>query len=261
MFWFDTHAHLFNDPLYSEIEGYLELARQAGVTGMVTVGTDLASSRTCLQLAERHPEIWAAVGIHPNECAKAGPDDWNRICDLLEHPRVVALGETGLDRYWDDAPFELQQQYFQRHLDMSQQTGLPFIVHMRECEEEIVRQLRQQSETGMLNGVMHSFTGTEETAQLCQQWGMYISFAGMATYKNAGDIRQVAKNIAADRILVETDCPYLTPHPHRGQRPNHPAMVIHTGQCLAQERGVSFPDFARQTSENARRLFQISCDQ
>lgn len=257
MHWFDTHAHLFNQPLLGEIDHYLQLARQAGVTGILTVGTDLESSLTCIQLAEQHEGVWAAVGIHPNECAKANSQDWEQVSKLIDHPKVVALGETGLDKYWDDAPFDLQQDYFQRHLDLSRSSGLPFIVHMRECEAEIVQQLQENAEQGSLNGVMHSFTGCQETANLCQQWGMYISFAGMATYKNAEDIRVVSESIQEDRILVETDCPYLTPHPHRGQRPNHPGMVIHTGQCLAERRGVSFPDFARQTTENAKRLFGL----
>lgn len=258
MQWFDTHAHLFYPPLIDQLDEFLELARQAGVTGMLCVGTDLASSRQSVELAHRYPQIWAAVGIHPNECAKAETSDWEAIVNLSRDPRVVALGETGLDRHWDDAPFDLQQEYFQRHLDFSRESGLPFIVHMRDCESDIVAQLERQAATGALHGVMHSFTGTPETAEKCQQWGMYISFAGMATYKNAADIRQVSKLVRADRILVETDAPYLTPHPHRGQRPNHSAMVIHTGQCLAEERGLAFPDFARQTTENAQRLFNLS---
>jgi len=257
MHWFDTHAHIANQPLLGELDSYLAKATQASVVGMVAVGTDLASSRQCAQLAANYPNVWASVGIHPNESAKAGSEDWQQICELAAQPRVVALGETGLDKHWDDSPFELQQEYFQRHIDLSRSTGLPFIVHMRDCEEETVEQLRDNAKDGPLNGVMHSFTASSKTAELCQQWGMYISFAGMATYKNASEIRDVASEIRSDRILVETDCPYLTPHPYRGQRPNHPALVIHTGQCLATQRNVSFPEFARQTTENAYRLFKI----
>lgn len=253
MYWFDTHAHLFNSPLSDNLSDYLQQATEAGVRQILTVGTDLESSRHCVAMAHQHPQIFAAVGIHPNECAKAKDGDWEKICQMLSDPRVVALGETGLDRYWDDAPLELQQDYFQRHLDQSRSSGLPFIVHMRDCEADIVQQLSREASNGPLNGVMHSFTGSLQTARQCQDWGMYISFAGMVTFKNAAEIREVAREVRSDRILIETDCPYLTPHPHRGQRPNHPAMVIHTGQCVAECRGDSLPDFARQTTENACR--------
>lgn len=260
MFWFDTHAHLSYDAFADNLPHYLELAKQAGVVGMLAVGTDVPSSIRCAELALRHPQIWASVGIHPNECAKAGNSDWDSIVDLARQEKVVAIGETGLDKHWDDAPFELQQEFFQRHLDLSRQTGLPFIVHMRDCEAETVEQLKREYQRGTLRGVMHSFCGSVATANLCQQWGMHISFAGMATYKNANDIRQVALSVQADRILVETDAPYLTPHPLRGERPNHPALVIHTGQCLASHRGVPFPEFARQTTANACQLFGINAN-
>ncbi len=255
MEWFDTHAHLAYADLCPDLPKYLELASQAGVTRMIAVGTDLNSSRACLELAESYPNVWASVGIHPNESAKAGPGDWEKICELAAHPRVVALGETGLDLYWDDAPLAIQQDNFRRHLEHSLTTGLPVIIHSRDCDAEIVSALREFASHAPLAGVMHSFTGAWETAAACLELGLYISFAGMSTYKNAEAIRAVAVQVPADRILVETDCPFLTPHPHRGQRPNHPALVVHTGRCLAAVRQVSERIFAAETTANARRLF------
>ncbi len=177
---------------------------------------------------------------------------------LVKHPRVRAIGETGLDNYWKEAPLDLQQDYFARHLQLSRQTGHPFIVHMRESSEEILVMLREEAKRGPLHGVMHSFTGDWQLAQTCLDLGMYLSFAGMVTFKNGADLRAVAKRVPADRILVETDCPYLSPEPFRGKRPNEPARVQFTAKLLAETRGVPYAEFCKQTTENARRLFGIT---
>jgi TatD DNase family protein len=166
----------------------------------------------------------------------------------------VALGETGLDRYWDRAPFDLQQEYFDRHLRLSQQRGLPFIVHTRESDADVLAMLREARARGPLAGVMHSFTGAAQTAAECVELGLYISFAGMVTFKKSDALRAVAASVPAERILVETDSPYLSPHPLRGRR-NEPANVAHTAACLAEVRGQSLPNFSAQTTLNARRLF------
>ena len=175
---------------------------------------------------------------------------------MSSRPRVVALGETGLDRYWDYTPLDVQQDYFDRHLRLSQQTGLPFIVHTRESDADVLAMLREARLRGPLTGVMHSFTGSSETAAECLELGMYISFAGMATFKKSDALRAVARTIPADRILIETDSPYLSPHPLRGKR-NEPAHVLHTAECLARERGQTLDEFAAQTTANARRLFRL----
>lgn len=258
MEWFDTHAHLSYADLCNDLPKYLELAAEAGVSRMVAVGTDLNSSRACLELADRYANIWASVGIHPNESAKVQPGDWKSICELAAQEKVVALGETGLDLHWDDAPLAVQQDNLRRHIEFSLATGLPLIIHSRDCDAEIVSALREFEAQAPLSGVMHSFTGAWETAAACLELGFYISFAGMATYKNAEAIRVVAQQVPADRILVETDCPFLAPQPHRGQRPNHPAMVVHTGRCLAAVRKVSEREFAGTTTDNACRLFRIA---
>ncbi len=257
--YFDTHAHLDSDDFDRDRAEMIARAQAAGVSRMLAVGVTVASSRAVLNIASRNDGIDAAVGIHPNYCSQALPDDWQQIEQLAQQPRVVALGETGLDRYWDHAPFELQQDYFDRHIRLSQQTGLPFIVHSRECDSDVLAMLRAAAARGPLRGVMHSFTGTAETAAECVSLGMYISFAGMVTFKKSQPLRDVAATIPAERILVETDSPYLSPQPLRGKR-NEPANVLLTAACMAEGRGQAVEAFAAQTTANARRLFARMVD-
>lgn len=251
----DTHAHLSDETLRGNLDHWLQQAAANDVRAVLAVGTQVASSQACLELAEQFASIRASVGIHPNYCSQATEADWSAIVELCRHPRVAALGETGLDRYWDDSPWEVQVDFFRRHLALSRNTRLPVVIHTRECAEETAELLRVESQHGPLSGVMHSFTGPQSVADQCLELGLYISFAGMVTYKNAEEIRQIAKRIPADRILVETDCPYLTPHPFRGKRPNHPALVVHTLACLAEVRGESVEQLAELTTANAQRLF------
>lgn len=255
---FDTHAHL-DDEAFDEIRGeVVQRAIEAGVKTMLAVGCTAESSKKCVALAQEFPQVYAAVGVQPNYTHEAVPADWETICELARHERVIAIGETGLDRYWDYAPFEMQEDWFDRHIRLSQETGLPFIVHMRDSGVDIVRMLTAARERGPLSGVMHSFTGDEKLAQQCLELGLYISFAGMVTFKKSNDLRTVAATIPADRILVETDSPYLSPHPHRSKRPNEPAMVVHTANCLAETRGESPESFADLTTTNAKALFQLA---
>jgi len=170
---------------------------------------------------------------------------------------VRAIGETGLDAYWDYTPLEVQQTLFDQHLQLSRETDLAFVVHMRDCAAATIEMLRAARQRGPLRGVMHSFTGDLATAQACLELGMFISFAGMVTFKKSHELRQIAQQIPTDRILIETDSPYLTPHPHRGKRPNEPAMIVHTAACLAEVRGVPLDQFAAETTANAQRLFQF----
>jgi len=253
----DTHAHLDEDAFTPDRGEVIEAARAAGVTRILTIGTTAQSSEHAVAIAEQYPCVWAVVGIQPNYTAQAAPDDWGTIERLAEHPRVVGIGETGLDRYWDYAPIDLQRDFFDRHLALSRKTNKPFVVHCREAEADIVAQLeRAFQETGPLNGVMHSFSGDQATADACLALGMHISFAGMVTFKKNESLRNVAAGIPADRILVETDAPYLAPVPNRGKR-NEPGWVRHTAECLAAVRGVSLEEFSRQTTANALRLFGL----
>ncbi|WP_425614348.1 TatD family hydrolase [Anatilimnocola sp. NA78] len=253
---YDTHAHLFDPQLAIDTAGVIERARQAGVTRMLAVGTTAGSSERCCLYAQQHPQvIRCAAGIHPNHAGEALPGDWARIEKLAALPEVVALGETGLDLYWKDCPLEVQQDYFDRHIRLSQQTGLALVIHLRETNDEILTMLQEARTRGELRGVMHSFTGTAEQAGEFLKVGMHISFAGMLTFKKSDDLRAVAETIPADRLLVETDSPYLTPHPFRSQRPNEPRLVVHTAQCLAETRGITLEELASLTTANALRLF------
>lgn len=254
---FDTHAHLDDEQFTADRPAVIARAAAAGVTTILAVGTTADSSVQSAGLAAEYPGVFAAVGIQPNHAGQALPDDWDRIVRLAAAHKVVALGETGLDRYWDHTPFDVQQDYFDRHLRLSQQTQLPFIVHLRDCDEDMRQMLREARTRGPIRGVMHSFTGGVTLAAECVELGLYISFAGMVTYKKSAALREIAAGIPADRILVETDSPYLSPEPKRGQRPNEPALLVHTAECLAAARNESFDSFAAQTTENARRLFGI----
>ncbi len=251
---FDTHAHLDQEDFDADRPQVVERARQAGVETVVAVGTTAPTSAVCVELAAGFDSLLAAVGIQPNYTAAAAPGDWDKIVALTTHPRVVAIGETGLDRYWDYSPLATQQDYFDRHLRLAGERGLPFIVHTRECDADVLAMLREARQRSPLCGVMHSFTGTAETARECVELGLWISFAGMVTFKKSEALRAVAATIPAERILIETDSPYLSPQPLRGKR-NEPAYLVHTAACLAEVRGQSLAEFARQTTANARQLF------
>jgi len=252
---FDTHAHLDDEQLAADVAGLVERAAAAGVSRILAVGTTAASSENCLKHAQQFAGVWSSAGIHPNHAGQAVPGDWDVIVRLAGESKVVALGETGLDLYWKDTPLPVQQDYFDRHIRLSQATGLPFIVHLRETASEILTMLRQAAARGPLRGVMHSFTGTAEQAEEFVALGMHISFAGMVTFKKSDDLRAVAAKIPAPRLLVETDSPYLSPEPFRGKRPNEPARVVYTAECIARVRGVTPEALAQQTTTNSLALF------
>jgi TatD DNase family protein len=251
----DTHAHLDDDRFAADLPAVLDRAAAAGITHTLTIGIDLPTSRAAVELASRFPSLRAVVGIQPNHVSDAGPGDWDEIVKLAETAaNVVAVGETGLDRYWDRAPFPLQEDYFARHLALCRRLNLPVVVHCREAEADVVRVLREFG--GPVRGVMHSFSGDAGTAAACLELGLHISFAGMVTYKNADALREVAKTIPLDRLLVETDSPYLAPVPVRGKR-NEPAFVRHTAECVAKVRGASVDELSEATTRNARELFGL----
>lgn len=252
----DTHAHLDDERFARDLPEIIRRAEGVGLVRIIAVATTAASSRACLDLAERFPIIAPTVGIHPNHYAEAGPGDWDEIARLADDPRVVGVGETGLDRHWNFTPFERQEDNFARHLELSRRTELPLVIHSRECDADMRRMLQEDfNRHGPLNGVMHSFAGDTAMAEACAAMGLYFSFSGPLTYKKANDLREVAATIPDDRIMVETDCPYLTPEPHRGKR-NEPAYVALTARKLAEVRGVSFEKLAELTTANALRLFQ-----
>jgi TatD DNase family protein len=253
----DTHAHLDDEQFASDLPKVVERARAAGVVQVVTVATTAASSALSVALARQYPPLFAAVGIHPNEANAAGPTDWDEVVRLVEEEKVVAVGETGLDRHWDRTPFPVQEDYFARHLELGRKRGRPVVIHCRDAGADVLRLLRADFERhGPVRGVMHSFTGDPALAEACLAMGLLLSFAGMLTYKNAGDLREVAARVPLDRVLVETDSPYLAPVPRRGRR-NEPAHVVHTAACLAGLHGVEADALAEQTTRNAQALFGL----
>jgi TatD DNase family protein len=254
----DTHAHLDDDRFRDDLPAVLERACAAGVKSVVTIATTAASTATCVSLASRRPELYASVGIQPNHVAEAAPGDWDQVVQQANQPRVVAVGETGLDRHWDYTPFVEQEDYFARHLELARSRRLAVVIHCREAEAEVVRMLRADFDRhGPVRGIMHSFTGDLATVQACLAMGLYISLAGIVTYKNAQPLRAVAAQVPLDRLLIETDSPYLAPVPVRGQR-NEPAHVVHTAACLAGVLGTSTDNVAEHTTRNARQLFGLT---
>ncbi len=252
---FDTHAHLNQPEFDADRADVLARARQAGVQNIVAIGISAETSAACVRLTTEFAGVQAAVGMQPNYLAEAKAGDWDRVVAMLGQPGVVAVGETGLDRYWDFTPFNLQQDYFDRHIRLSQERGLPFVVHMRDCDEDILIMLREARQRGPLNGVMHSFTGSRAMADECLAMGLYISFAGMVTFKKSDELRSIAVAVPDDRILIETDSPYLSPEPVRKIKRNEPAHVRHTAACLAEVRSTTLEAFVAQTTANAKRLF------
>lgn len=250
----DTHCHLDSSGYQHDLDEIVERALESGVQKMLTLGVSLESSKAAILIANRYPCVWAAVGVHPNYVQEAGAGDWEKIEELARHPRVVAIGETGLDKYWDSAPLDLQREYFQKHIRLSRSVRKPFAVHCREAESEVLEVLQSAAAEGPLSGVMHSFCGSRATAEVCLAAGLHISFAGMLTYKKNEELRRTAAAVPNDRLLVETDAPYLAPVPHRGRR-NEPAWVRMTAECLAGVLSMPADELAKHTTENAEKLF------
>jgi TatD DNase family protein len=255
----DTHAHLDELAFEPDRDEVLERARRGSVCAILTIGINADTSRRAVALAEKHADVFAVVGIQPNYVSQMQPDDWEVIESQAAHPRVVGIGETGLDRYWDYAPLDAQREWFERHLELARQVDKPFVVHCRDAEADVVEVLERSAQAGPLRGVMHSFCGSSEVAARCVELGLHISFAGMLTYKRNEALRATAATVPLERLLVETDSPYLAPVPHRGKR-NEPAHVLETARVLAACRGVTLEEIAEQSTRNAISLFGAQLD-
>jgi len=252
----DTHAHLMDPAFADDLPAVLERAVAAGVAAMVCVGYDERSSVQAVALAERYPQIVAAVGIHPNSAGAAGPGAFAQIQRLARHPRVVGIGETGLDNYRKRTPPAMQREWFARHLDLAAELDLPVIVHNRDADAETGPILLEWARRTGGRGVLHCFTGDDAMLEAGLEAGFTVSLAGPLTYKNARGLPERARRVPLDQLVVETDCPYLPPHPHRGQR-NEPAFVRLTATRLAELLDRPVDEIERVTTENARRLFPI----
>jgi TatD DNase family protein len=253
----DTHAHVADRRFRDDWPGVLRRAREAGVAQVVAVGTDVDDSARVVDLAAAHAGVFAAAAIHPNDAAAAPADAFERIAALVGHPRVVAVGETGLDRYRDRTPFAVQVDWLRRQMDLAAERDLPVILHCRDAYDDVIAELSRRDRP--VAGVLHSFTGTADAARALIGLGLHISFAGMITFGNKAldPLREVAATVVPeDRLLVETDCPYLSPHPFRGST-NEPARVATTAAFLAGLRGLSAEDLADRTTANARALFRL----
>jgi TatD DNase family protein len=253
----DTHAHLTDPSFAAILDQVITRAKSAGLVQIGCIGFDAATSVAACELSDRYPEmLFASVGIQPNSAGAASAEDWELVERLAtSNKHVRALGETGLDLYWDNTPLKIQQDFFERHIELSKKTKLPLVIHLRDSGPQIVEQLSIHAKDGAVRGVMHSFTGDKQTCRACLEMGLFISFAGMVTFKKSEELRDIAQYVPADRLLVETDSPYLSPEPLRGKRPNEPSRVIHTLETIAKLHCVTFDEMAHQTTENAKRLF------
>jgi len=244
----DTHTHLNAEQFDPDRDDVLACASAAGVARMIEIGYDFATSRAAIALAEHHPQITAVVGIQPNHAAEL-PDGWlDQIAKLARHPRVVAIGEIGLDYHWNRAPADVQEQVFRAQLALAREMNLPVVIHSRDAQDDTIRILRDAARGQP--GIMHSFSGDWAYAEACLEVGFMLSFSGPLTFKNAHALHEVAARAPANRILIETDCPYLAPHPHRGKR-NEPANVRLVAEQLARLRGISLEMAAAIVWENA----------
>lgn len=253
----DSHAHIQGPEFAGDLHEVVDRARAAGVVKIVIVGGagDLSSNDDAIAVAHSFPGLFATVGMHPHDAKDVNHADLKRLAELAADPKVVAVGETGLDFYYDHSPRELQTKIFAQFIQMARETELPLIVHDRDAHREIAGLLKSEGE-GDLRGVIHCFTGDYGAAKAFLDLGFYISFSGIVTFKNAGPLREVAQKLPLDRLLVETDSPYLTPAPHRGKR-NEPAFVRLVAETIASVREIPLEDVIHATSRNAHALFGI----
>lgn len=250
----DSHCHLEYEALSADADGVMARARAAGVEFCVTIGTKLATFPKTLAVAERFANVWCSVGVHPHDAALEPLESSEVLIARADHPKVVAIGEAGLDYYYDHSPRAEQIVNFRVHIHAAQSTGLPLVIHTRDAEDDTIRILSEEMAKQPFTGVLHCFTGTQRLAAAGLELGLYVSASGIITFKKSQDLRDVFREIPFDRLLVETDAPYLAPVPHRG-KPNEPAFVALTAAALSGIKGVSPGEIAAATTENFFRLF------
>ncbi len=250
----DTHCHLDWNKFDPDRDQVVQRAIEAGVTRMITIGVDIPSSRRAIELAEKYPAVYAAIGVHPNDCGDFDESVLDQVRSLVRHKKVVAIGEIGLDYYWQKTAKDQQARAFERQLDLAAELHRPVIIHNREATQDVMNILTRYS--SLVTGVLHSFFESIEVAQQAIGLGYSIGFTGPITFKKADRERAVARSIPIENILIETDAPFLTPEPHRGER-NEPAYVKHVAEMIAQVKGLTFDEVARQTTANAEKLFGL----
>ena len=250
----DSHCHLDFPDFADELDDVIARARDAGIESLLTICTQVTKFDHVRAIAERYDHIHCSVGIHPHNAASEPTVTATHLVRMADHPKVIGIGETGLDYYYDKSPRDRQRDNFRVHIEAARETGLPLIVHSRDAEQDTADILADEMGKGAYTGVMHCFSSRAELATAALDLGLYISLSGIVTFKNAEELREIAKAVPDDRLLVETDAPYLAPVPKRGKR-NEPAFVAHTAAHVAELRGVSLDDLASTTTENFYRLF------
>ncbi len=250
----DSHCHLNYKGLIEDQDAVLARAAAAGVSGMLNISTRRREWDDIIATAQKAPNIWATIGIHPHEADDHADVDTALLVNAAAHPKVIGIGETGLDYYYDHSDRDQQRTSFRAHIAAARETGLPLIVHTRDAEEDTAQILHEEMGKGAFPGVIHCFTASREFADIALKLGLFISISGIVTFKSAADLQAIAATIPADRLLIETDSPFLAPVPHRGKS-CEPAFVADTAQFLASLRGISVEDLAQQTRDNFFRLF------
>ena len=251
----DTHAHLDYPHLYDQIDDVLARADEAGIKQIISIGVKLSTADKPKQIAETYDNVWCSIGIHPHE-AENEPlaCDINAIRDAANHPKVVAIGEAGLDYFYDNAPRQMQADSLRAQISVARELDLPIIIHSRDADDDMAYILEDEYQKGAYKGVLHCFSSGAKLAERALAIGFYVSFSGIVTFKSAAEIQAVAVNVPDDRILVETDAPFLAPVPKRGQK-NEPAYTRHTAEFLAELRGITLDALAEITTQNAKNLF------
>lgn len=249
----DSHAHL-NDPRFAkDLPEVVSRAKQAGVDTIINVGYDLSSSLSAVKLAERYQGLWAVVGVHPHDAKSWTTELRDSLKELAQHEKVLAIGETGLDYHYDNSPRDEQRYVFREQLKLAEELNLPVVIHSREATQDTLEILEEYPN---LSCLLHCYSGSLETAKIYEKMGHYVSFGGPITFRNAHKLRKVVAGIPLERIMLETDCPYLTPHPHRGKR-NEPAHLVLVAEKLAEIHDCSLEDIVQQTVRNTREFFRI----
>lgn len=256
MMLFDTHAHLNAEQFDTDLEEVIARAKAEKVERIVVVGFDKPTITRAMELIEEYDFIYVMIGWHPVDAIDMTEEDLSWIKELSSHEKVVAIGEMGLDYHWDKSPKDVQKEVFRKQIALAKEVNLPIIIHNRDATEDVVTILKEEG-AEEVGGIMHCFTGSAEVARQCMDMNFYISFGGPVTFKNAKKPKEVAKEIPNDRLLIETDCPFLTPHPFRGKR-NEPSYVKYVAEQLAALKGLTYEEIASITTENAKRLFRMN---
>ncbi|WP_251554301.1 TatD family hydrolase [Neobacillus muris] len=252
---FDTHAHLNDEQYKEDLQEVIERMQEQGVSNVVVVGFDQPTIKRAMELAEQYEFIYACVGWHPVDAIDMTDEDLRWIERLAAHPKVVALGEMGLDYHWDKSPKDIQKEVFRKQIRLAKKVKLPIVIHNREATADVVEILKQEG-AEEVGGIMHCFSGSPETAKECIDMNFYISLGGPVTFKNAKKPKEVAADVPLDKLLIETDCPYLAPHPYRGKR-NEPAYVKLVAEQIAEIKGLTYEEVAEATTQNAKKFFGI----